>query len=331
LALEEVRSPISTLVVSLFSLAVQGSTAQQGTAPASPKQDLSGATISVNVELVALNATVRNGKGGFVSGLHKQDFRVYEDGRLQTIRLFQHEDVPVAVGLVVDNSGSMKRKRTDVAAAALAFVRLSNPEDEMFILNFNENVAFGLPNTKLFSARPSELVEALMGVPARGRTALYDAIEAGLVHLRKARRNKQVLIVISDGGDNASKHTLDQVLQDAGRSDAMIYTIGLFDEYDKDRNPRVLKRIARVTGGEAFLPAEASAVVNTCQSIARDIRNQYTIGYAPENQDLDGVYRQIRVSVAGRRGGKMFVRTRDGYIASPGRNSQTAGAQGDLR
>ena len=323
-----------TVVLALslfFPIAAQGEFDQQGTTASSPKDGSSAATISVNVDLVVLHATVRYGKGGFVSGLQKQDFRVYEDGRPQTIGLFQHEDVPVAVGLVVDNSGSMKRKRSDVAAAALAFVRSSNLDDEMFVVNFNEHVSYGLPVTKLFSHQASELVEALMGVPAGGKTALYDAIEAGLVHLQKASRKKKALIVVSDGGDNASKHTLDQVLQDAGRSDALIYTIGLFDEYDKDRNPVVLKRIARATGGEAFFPAEVGAVVKICRGIAQDIRNQYTIGYAPPDLNRDSGYRRIRVRVAGHHGEKLSVRTRDGYIASPDRNSPPAGAQGDFR
>ena len=318
------------LALSLFFLmAPSGEAGQREIAPSSAAAP--GATISVNVDLVVLHATVRNEKGGFVSGLQKQDFRVDEDGRPQNIGSFQHEDVPVAIGLVVDDSGSMKRKRSDVAAAALAFVQSSNPEDEMFVVNFNEHVTFGLPNRKLFSAQPSELVEALMGVPASGKTALYDAIEAGFIHLQKASRNKKVLIVVSDGGDNASKHKLDEVLLDAERSDAMIYTIGLFDEYDKDRNPGVLKRIARATGGEAFFPAESGAVVKICQGIAQDIRNQYTIGYTPANQKLDGGYRQIRVSVVGHHGGKLFVRTRDGYIASPDRKTPPLGARGDLR
>jgi VWFA-related protein len=324
--------PRFTVVLALslfFPMAARGEAGQQGIAPSSAAPP--SATISVNADLVVLPATVRNGRGGFVSGLQKQDFRVYEDGHPETIGLFQHEDVPVAVGLVVDNSGSMKRKRSDVAAAALAFVRSSNREDEMFVVNFNEHVTFGLPVTTLFSAQASELVEALMSVPAGGKTALYDAIEAGFVHLQKASRNKKVLIVVSDGGDNASKHTLDEVLLDARRSDAMIYTIGLFDEYDKDRNPGVLSRIARATGGEAFFPAEPSAVVRVCQGIARDIRNQYTIGYSPANQNLDGGYRQIRVSVVGHHGGNLSVRTRDGYIASPDRNSPQASAHGDLR
>ena len=214
------------------------------------------AIISVDVDLVVLHATVRDRKGGFVSGLRKENFRVFEDGVPQEIRVFQHEDVPVAVGLIVDNSGSMGRKRKDVTAAALAFVRSSNPQDEMFVVNFNERISFGLPDTELFSASAAELERALNGVPANGKTALYDAIEAGLAHLKKATLDKKVLIVISDGGDNASHHTLGQVLESAGRSDAIIYTIGLFDEYDEDRNPGVLKKIARATGGEAFLPTE---------------------------------------------------------------------------
>jgi VWFA-related protein len=321
-----------TVVLALslfFPMAAKGEAGQRELAP--PSAAASGATISVNVDLVLLHATVRNGSGGFVSGLQRQDFRVHEDGHPQAIGLFQHEDVPVAVGLVVDNSGSMKRKRSDVAAAALAFVQSSNSEDEMFVVNFNERVTLGLPDMKLFSARPFELTEALMGVPASGKTALYDAIEAGFIHLQKASRNKKVLIVVSDGGDNASKHTLDEVLLDAERSDAMIYTVGLFDEYDKDRNPGVLRRIARATGGEAFFPAEPGAVVKICQGIAQDIRNQYTIGYTPANRNLDGGYRQIRVSVVGHHGGKLFVRTRDGYIASPDRKTPPTGARGDLR
>jgi Ca-activated chloride channel homolog len=152
----------------------------------------SGTTISVDVDLVLLRVTVRDRKGGFVSGLGKDNFRVFEDRAPQTIRFFQHEDVPVAVGLIVDNSGSMGRKKKDVTAAALTFVRSSNPRDEMFVVNFNERVAFGLPDTSLFSASAAELERALNGIPAIGRTALYDAVEAGLSHLAKAALDKKV-------------------------------------------------------------------------------------------------------------------------------------------
>ena len=289
------------------------------------------ATISVDVDLVVLHATVRNRKGGFVSGLHKENFRVYDDGALQAIRVFQKEDVPVAVGLVVDNSGSMGRKRKDVTGAALAFVRSSNPQDEMFVVNFNERVSFGLPNTKLFSASTSELEKALNGIPAHGETALYDAIEAGLAHLKKATCDKRVLIVISDGGDNASHHTLSQVLESAARSAAIIYTVGLFDEYDEDSNPRVLRKIAHATGGEAFLPKETGNVVPICERIAADIRNQYTIGYLPSNQRLDSSYRTIKVTATGQHGNVLRVRTRAGYIATPRRERQPAGSHEEIR
>jgi Ca-activated chloride channel homolog len=249
----------------------------------------------------------------------------------QVIRVFDHEDLPVAVGLAVDNSGSMSRKRKDVTSAALAFVRSSNPRDEMFVVNFNERVSFGLPYTQLFSASAVELERALNDVPASGRTALYDAIEAGLNHLKKATLDKKVLIAISDGGDNASHHKLDQVLQDAGRSNAIIYAVGLFDEAEEDRNPAVLSKIARATGGEAFRPLETSRLVPICERIATDIRNQYTIGYIPSNQKLDNTQRTIKVAATGRHGEKLLVRTRAGYIAPPERTGQPMSSQGKGR
>jgi VWFA-related protein len=263
--------------------------------------------------------------------LPKGNFRVFENGVLQDVRVFQYEDVPVAVGLIVDNSGSMKRKTKEVTAAALAFARSSNPRDEMFVVNFNERTSLGLPDTKLFSASTQELTHALNGVPANGKTALYDAVELGLAHLKKATLDKKVLIVISDGGDNASRHTLSQVLESAGRSDAIIYTIGLFDEYDEDCNPGVLRNIARVTGGEAFLPKETSKVVPICERIAEDIRTQYTIGYVPSSQKLDNTYRTIAVTATGQHGEKLLVRTRAGYFASPERNRQPAKSAENLQ
>jgi VWFA-related protein len=287
-------------------------------------------TISVNVNLVVLHATVLDRKGGFVSGVQKEGFHVYEDGAPQVIRVFDHEDVPVAVGLAVDNSGSMSRKRKDVTAAARAFVRASNPLDEMFVVNFNERVTFGLPDTRLFSASTAELERALNGIPASGRTALYDAIEAALNHLKKATLDKKVLIVISDGGDNASHHKLGEVLDDAGRSDAIVYTVGLFDEAEENRNRGVLMKIARATGGEALLPQETSQVVAICEQIATDVRNQYTIGYVPSNQKLDSTRRTIKVTATGRHGEKLLVRTRAGYIAPPERTGQPVSSQGKL-
>jgi VWFA-related protein len=268
--------------------------------------------ISVNVNLVVLHATVRDHNAGFVANLPRDAFHVFEDSKPQEIRLFKYEDTPVTVGLVLDNSSSMAKKRKDVFVAALKFVHASNPRDELFIVNFNEKVSLGLPEEQMFSTSFSDLVAALNGVPAKGMTALYDGIDAGLTHLMKGGCERKALIVVSDGGDNASYHRLDELLHRAERSDATIYTIGLFDEDDEDRNPRVLKKIARATGGEFYLPAETSKVIEVCQKIAADIRHQYTIGYVPSNSKQDGSYRAVEVKV----NGKASVRTRAGYIAS---------------
>lgn len=276
----------------------------------------SGLTISVDVNLVMLHVTVRGKDSGFVSGLNQQDFQVSEDGVLQSIRFFRHEDLPVAVGLIMDNSGSMGPKKKDVTAAALTFVRSSNPQDEMFVLNFNEHVYFGLPETTPFSDNVRELETALNSLRASGGTALYDALEAGVTHLNSTTLQRKVLIVISDGGDNASHIRIEKAMDALNHSDIAIYTIGLFDEDDHDRNPGTLRRIARATGGESFFPDQSAAVVPICQRIADDIRNEYTIGYVSTNQKLDDTYRKVRVTATGQRHKQYTVRTRAGYFAS---------------
>jgi Ca-activated chloride channel family protein len=281
----------------------------------SPSQSRPGDeyTIRVNADSVVLHATVQNRKGILVSGLGKDDFQVYEDGIPQQIDYFSHEDIPVTVGLVVDNSGSMRPKRPEVIPAALAFARSSNPQDQMFVVNFNENVSFGLPDNTPFTDQVAQLQVALSRIAANGMTALYDAVAAALEHLKKGNRDKKVLIVISDGGDNASKHNLAQIMAMAGHPDAIIYTIGLFIAEDPDRNPHALKQLAKDTGGEAFLPESVSDVLPICERIARDIRNQYTIAYALTNRKLDGTYRVIQVKVEAPSRGRLFVRTRADY------------------
>jgi Ca-activated chloride channel family protein len=209
----------------------------------------------------------------------------------------------------------MVGKRKDVIAAALAFAHSSNPEDQVFVVNFSSTASLGLPPTKLFSASPKELENAINKSPAYGQTALYDAIDVGLKHLQKASRDNKVLIVIGDGGDNASHHSLNEVLQEAEQSDAIIYTIGLFDETDADQNPGVLRRLARVTGGEAFLPGATSEVLEICRAIAADIRHQYTIGYMP-TKDPDNTWRTIKIRVSAPGYGRLFVRTREGYLTT---------------
>jgi Ca-activated chloride channel family protein len=216
---------------------------------------------------------------------------------------------------VVDNSGSMRPKRPEVISAALAFAGSSNAEDQMFVVSFNENVSFGLPDDTPFTDNEAQLEAALSKIAADGRTALYDAVAAALEHLKKGNRDKKVLIVVSDGGDNASQYNLAQVMTMAGQPDAIIYTIGLFDENDPDQNPHVLKQLAKATGGEAFLPESLKDVVPICERIARDIRNQYTIVYVPANSKQDGTYRLIQVKAGAQDREHLLVRTRAGYYA----------------
>jgi VWFA-related protein len=265
--------------------------------------------------MVVLHATVQNSRGVLVSGLGKEDFQVYEDGVLQQINHFSHEDIPVTVGLVVDNSGSMRTKRSEVISAALVFARSSNSDDQVFVTSFNEHVSFGLPPDMPFTDEAAQLRVALSKIDADGMTALYDAVAAALEHLKKGNRDKKVLIVVSDGGDNASKHKLSQIVAMAGRSEAIIYAIGVFEEEDRDRNPGVLKRLAKATGGEAFLPKSLMEVVPICERIARDIRNQYTLAYVPTNQRQDGLFRSIQVKARPSSGRRLAVRTRAGYYA----------------
>ena len=309
------RATTDGCLVALVFLFTLPSVARPQEASTSELRQVDPYTIRINVDMVVLHATVQNHKGILVSGLGKDHFQVYEDGVPQQIKYFSHEDIPVTVGLVVDNSGSMRQKRPEVIAAALAFARSSNPQDQMFVVNFNENVSFGLPADMLFTDQAAQLEVALSRIAADGETALYDAVAASLEQLKRGNRDKKVLIVASDGGDNASKHTLDQVLAMAGQSDAIIYTIDIYVEEDLDRNPNALRRLAKATGGEAFLVESLPEVVPICERIAHDIRSQYTLAYAPANRKQDGTYRVIHVKAAAPGQGRLSVRTRAGYYA----------------
>ena len=225
--------------------------------PAQRSRDGEQYTIAVDVDLVVFNVTVTDSKGRQVSGLEVGNFWVSEEGRLQDVKLFHAEDSPAIVGLIIDNSGSMREKRADVAKAALDFVSASNPEDEMFVVNFNENVYFGLPRSTRFTNDVDLLRAALTTAPA-GLTALYDALATGIAHLKTGTRDRKALVVLSDGGDNASHRTLDEVLRVAQQSSATIYTIGIYDATDMrpksarapanratERRTCVLSRISR--------------------------------------------------------------------------------------
>jgi len=265
--------------------------------------------VSVNVDLVVLQATVSNRGGLFAPDLTANDFEVYEDGVRQTVRLFRHEDVPVTVGLVIDHSGSMHPKLAEVVTAARTFAQASNPEDRMFVVNFNDSVAL--------VSRTEDLEKAILETPAIGMTKLYDAVIEAQDQLKVSDMDKKALIVISDGGDNASANSLADVLKKAELSPAIVYTIGIFDTDDLDSKPDVLRRLARFTGGEAFFPAHLNDTVEICRQIAHDIRNQYTLGYVSTNSAQTTVLRRIRVTASAAGTGKLLVRTRSGYIAAP--------------
>jgi len=283
-------------------------------------------TIRENIDFIVLHPTVQNRRDNLVSGLGKDAFQIYEDGVLQQIKYFSHEDIPVTVGLIVDNSGSMGQKRPEVIAAALAFARSSNPEDQMFVVSFNENVSFGLPPGTPFTDKADHLEIALSRIAADGMTALYDAVAAGFEHVKRGNRDKKVLIVVSDGGDNASKRDLAQIMTMAGQSDAIIYTVGVFDGNDPDRNPGVLRQLARATGGIAFFPRQLRQVIPISEQIARDIRNQYTVAYTSTNRKQDGTYRSIQVRAVDPRRERLTVRARAGYFA-PMEPQRTPGAR----
>jgi Ca-activated chloride channel homolog len=261
-----------------------------------------------------LSATVFDNDGGFVGDLDRDRFAVYDEGKRQTIGVFSHDDTPVSVGLLIDDSASMQSKIGEVVAATVAFAQSSHPEDELFTLAFNDRVQDAVADRAFLRAGDvAALEQALTSLRPEGRTALYDAVMAGLDRLEEGSRSRKILIVMSDGGDNASRATITQVLERARRSDATIYTIGLFDRDDRDANPGVLKSLAQETGGERYLPQSPSPLMFACLRIARDIRSGYTIGFEPPKRD--GKYHRVRVEADRADGRRLVVRTRPGYFA----------------
>lgn len=306
----------ATLVILLF-LCLTAIVAR----PRQPRQSASSGQgkISVETTLVVLPVRVTGTNGDFVSGLSQEHFGVYEDGRPQAITFFEQEDTPVTVGLVVDHSRSMGPKLPAVASAVSAFAQSSNPKDEMFVVDFSDNVSVELPGGKPFTSNPGELAQAVSAVSARGMTALYDAVAEGLKHLQLGRSDKKALVIVSDGGDNASRRKYADVLELAHRSQAVIYAIGLVGSHEEE-NPGVLRRLCKDTGGLAFFPEEGQSVSDISASIARDLREQYTIGFVPEKK-YDDTFRKIRVDVKAAGRGKLQVRTRSGYLATPPKES----------
>lgn len=273
-----------------------------------------GFVLKSDVDLVLLPVSVRDRKGQFVRGLDRSNFQVYENGKTQAISLFRNEDVPVTVGLLVDRSGSMVANQDEVIEGARAFVQNSNANDKEFVVNFGNDVQFALPDEVEFTHNVEQLTDALTMPSASGKTVLYDAVMAALQQIRKDQSgNNRVLLLISDGGDNASRHTFSQALQAAQAANVTIYAIALLDVHSADQNPGVLLKFASETGGKVYFPGSPAEVVDNCRQIAADIRHQYTLGYYPAASDQGG-FRKIRVHVSDPGRGKLFVRTRTSYI-----------------
>jgi len=264
-------------------------------------------------ELVVVPVSVTDSHRNFVPGLTPADRRLYEDGRLQKITAFHRENVPVTVGLILDHSRSMETKLRSVRAAVLSFAQSSNPEDEMFVVDFSDRVRSEIFRGKLFTNDVSELQNALAAVGAEGGTALYDAIYQGLERLRVGHRNKKSLIIVSDGGDNASQHKYHQVLAMAHQSEAVIYAIGLVGAPGEEEKPKILERLCKDTGGLAFFPHTLDPVHEVSNRIARDLREQYTLAYAPDRKVSGDSFRKIDVKVSAPGHEKLHVRTRLGY------------------
>jgi len=290
-----------------------------------------GSSIKVDVNLVVLHTTVLDDRQRFADGLKQENFRIFEDKVEQKLSVFKREDVPVSMGLVIDNSGSMREKRPRVNEAALTLVQASNPRDEAFVVNFNDD--FYLDLDKDFTSSIPELKEALERIDSRGSTALRDAIIGSLDHLKKGSKDKKVLLLVTDGEDNASHNSLEKTLREIQKTDTVIYTIGLLSSEGKKeakRAKKVLQEIAAASGGVAYFPENVDDVHSICEQVAHDIRNQYTLAYYPSNTNRDGTFRAVTVEVIPPRGrGKLIPRTRNGYYAPSAPAATAASGSGN--
>lgn len=272
-------------------------------------------TIHSEVRLVLLDVSVKNSRGGFVTGLSASNFRVFDNGRLQPITVFDNGDEPVTVGILMDESFSMAPMRASVITAALTLIEQSNLRDQVFVLHFNDAVRRGLPDAVPFSDNIDELRAALgRGVP-QGRTALYDAVIAGLEQLELGRAGRKTLVLVSDGKDTASRYKRRDMVRQVEKSLATVYTIGLSDPDESDRNPGVLEQLAHISGGEAFFPSDSARLQATCRAIAREIRARYTLGYVPPVEAGEHSLRKIRVEVITPGRDRLVARTRTSYLS----------------
>jgi Ca-activated chloride channel family protein len=310
----------------------QPAQSQSGSAPASattetpqqPSPENPTYVIRKDVDEVLLHATVVDDRQHIVTDLDRNAFTVFEDGKAQAIVSFHHEDIPVSMGIVIDNSGSMREKRAKVNQAALNLVRASNPGDEVFVVNFNDEYYLDQD----FTSDLLKLKEALEKIDARGGTALRDALVASADHLKRdARLERKVLFVVTDGDDNASRESLEDAVKKLQEENGpAVYAIGILgDEEHPKRARRALEVIAQRTGGLAFFPKTLDEVDEISREVARDIKSQYTIGYKPTNPRASGGFRTIRVDAKSKGHSRMVVRTKSGYYA--GQQSPPSGSK----
>ncbi len=289
-------------------------------APAAQEEQPTGGNSGVfvfkkEVEEVVLHATVVDNKQRMVMDLDRNAFSIFENGKPQSMTSFRREDVPVAMGIVIDNSGSMREKRDKVNKAALNLVRSSNPQDQVFVVNFNDEYYLDQD----FTNSIAKLKEALEKVEARGGTALYDAVVASAEQLKQSSMQKKVLFVVTDGEDNASRESLEQAVRRLQEENGpAVYAIGLLGEEKQRRARRALETLAERTGGISFLPRTLAEVDDISRTVAHDIRSQYTLGYKPTTPKSEGGYRTVRVDAKAKGYGKLMVRTRSGYYAGAG-------------
>ncbi len=294
------------------ALVLTGFAVQGAQAPVQPDED---ATFSVGTRLVVLPISVSDKNGKLITDLPQKSFKVYENGVEQPIKLFRREDVPVSLGIIIDNSGSMREKRQKVETASVDLVKASNRQDEVFIVNFNDEAYLDVE----FTNDIKKMEEGVARIDSRGGTAMRDAINKSIDYLKdKGKRQKKVLLVITDGNDNASRVSLEKLVTRAQQSEVLIYAIGLLNEEERHEAKiakRALDSLARESGGLAFYPKSLSEVDELTLQVAHELRNQYTIAYSPTVPEMDGSFRQIKVTVNGP--GRPLVRTRTGYYATP--------------
>jgi Ca-activated chloride channel homolog len=300
--------------------APSGQTSDQASPEAPAGTDNGVFVFHAEAREVTLHATVIDDKNRLITNLGKTDFTVFENDKPQQIKQFRLEDFPVAIGIVIDNSGSMREKRDAVNRAALNLVRASNPQDQVFVVNFNDEYYLD----QEFTPDIKKLQAALEHVEARGGTALYDAIVASADYLTHSPLQRKAIFVVTDGEDDASQETLEQAVHKLQQENGpVVYAIGLLGEEKSRRAKRALELIAERTGGESFFPPTLNEVDEISRSIAHDIRNQYTITYTPSTPKTVGGYRSIHVDAHAKPYKKLTVRTRSGYY--PGQEQQGAG------